>query len=59
MAAHREFSWPPARSFVSAYKENLMAADTVELHAEPTGQVESQRVVYELSGSDGSRINLS
>ena len=30
MAAHREFSWPPARSLVSAYKENLMAADIIQ-----------------------------
>ncbi len=28
MAAHQEFSWPPARTLVAAYKENLMAADT-------------------------------
>jgi hypothetical protein len=27
MAAHQEFLWPPARTFVAAYKENLMAAD--------------------------------
>jgi hypothetical protein len=28
MAAHQELSWPPVRTFMSAYKENLMAADT-------------------------------
>ena len=28
MAASEELSWPSAGSFVSAYKENLMAADT-------------------------------
>jgi hypothetical protein len=27
MAAHQELSWPPVRTFMSAYKENLMAAD--------------------------------
>ena len=28
MAASKEFWWPPARTFVSAYEENLMAADS-------------------------------
>lgn len=28
MATHQELSWSPARTFVAAYKENLMAADT-------------------------------
>ena len=30
MAAYQEISWPPARTFVAAYKENLMAADTCQ-----------------------------
>jgi hypothetical protein len=28
VAAQQEFSWPPVRTFLSAYKENLTAADT-------------------------------
>ena len=57
MAAHREFSWPPARSFVSAYKENLMAADTALTVG--SGQVDmhlgspSKQTVGEAAGVDG------
>lgn len=31
LAADREFCWPPARNFVAAYRENLMAADALHL----------------------------
>ena len=38
MAAHQELSWPPVRTFMSAYKENLMAADRLRPKA-PTAVV--------------------
>ena len=36
-----------------------VGATIVLVHGAGGGAVKSQRVVYELSGSDGSRINLS
>jgi hypothetical protein len=35
MATNARFRWPPPRGFVSAYAQNLMAADTRLSKAEP------------------------
>jgi hypothetical protein len=47
VAVYQENSWPPARTFVAAYKENLMAADTCEARSLPLCSAERMEPVLQ------------